>query len=194
MAEQLLKSYPTLGCCGLDCGLCPRYYTVGESKCPGCCGPGFTDKHPTCPFVTCCVKKKKLEVCAACDEFPCARTEDSENVYDSFVTHRKTLPNLLDIRQHGLNKFIEEQQKRIYLLETMLSQFDDGRSKSFYCIAAALLPIPVLEEAMNLAEQQVRKRNIGVDDIKTKAALLKEILGELANQQGVELKLRKKGE
>jgi hypothetical protein len=26
MAEKL-KKYGTIGCCGIDCGLCPRFYT-----------------------------------------------------------------------------------------------------------------------------------------------------------------------
>jgi hypothetical protein len=64
MSERPIKAYPTLGCCGLDCGLCSRYYTVGTSRCPGCCGPEFFDKMPSCAYITCCVKKKGLEVCA----------------------------------------------------------------------------------------------------------------------------------
>jgi hypothetical protein len=27
-------THPTIGCCGIDCGLCPRYYTDGPSRCP----------------------------------------------------------------------------------------------------------------------------------------------------------------
>ena len=73
MSERPVKAHPTLGCCGLDCGLCPRYYTVGASRCPGCCGPGFFEKHPSCGYITCCVKRKNLEVCSQCDEFPCSR-------------------------------------------------------------------------------------------------------------------------
>jgi hypothetical protein len=38
-ATKPVKIYPTIGACGLDCGLCTRYYTVGPSRCPGCCGP-----------------------------------------------------------------------------------------------------------------------------------------------------------
>ena len=52
-----IKKYPTIGVCGLDCGLCPRYYTIGPSRCPGCAGPDFFNKHPSCSFITCCVKK-----------------------------------------------------------------------------------------------------------------------------------------
>ena len=94
------KLYPVIGCCGIDCGLCPRYYTIGASKCPGCCGLDFFDKHPSCSFITCCVKKNNLEVCAQCDDFPCPRF-DGWDAGDSFVTHLKSVSNLNYIKEHG---------------------------------------------------------------------------------------------
>ncbi|MCK4310774.1 MAG: DUF3795 domain-containing protein, partial [Methanomicrobia archaeon] len=148
------KKYPTIGACGLDCGLCPRYYTQGPSRCPGCCGSDFFSKHPTCSFITCCVKKKNFEVCAECPEFPCSKFEfEGENSYDSFITHRKTIFNLNFIKEKGIEKFIEQQKKRIKLLETMMNHFDEGRSKSFYCIATALLSIESLEKSLNNVEK-----------------------------------------
>jgi hypothetical protein len=42
LKEYHIKKYPTIGVCGLDCGLCPRYYTIGPSRCPGCAGPVLT--------------------------------------------------------------------------------------------------------------------------------------------------------
>ena len=192
MKDRLIKSYPTLGCCGLDCGLCPRYHTEGDSRCPGCCGPEFFDKHPSCGFITCCVKRKGLEVCGQCDEFPCSRTEDSENVLDSFVTHKKTLPNLNSIKAHGLAAFLEQQQKRIQLLEKMVAGFNDGRSKGFYCIAATLLPLAVLEIATSTAINRINSDNIDAADIKSRAAVLKGILLDYAEKESIELKLRKK--
>jgi len=176
-----IKKYPTIGACGLDCGLCPRYYTQGPSRCPGCCGPDFFSKHPSCSFVTCCVKKKNLEVCADCNEFPCPKFgSEGENSYDSFITHRKTVFNLNFIKEKGIERFIEQQKKRIKLLETMLNDYDEGRSKSFYCLATALLSIESLEKSLNNVEKS--------DNIKIRAKNLKKILNEI----GVELKLRKK--
>jgi len=195
MGEHPVKMYPTIGCCGLDCGLCPRYYTVGSSRCPGCCGPDFFNRHPSCSYITCCVKKKGLEVCAQCDEFPCSKFESwliGGGECDSFLTHKKAHPNLSFIREHGIEKFIEQQRKRIRLLETMLKNFDDGRSKSFYCIAATLLPIKDLEISLNGTEQKIKADKIRLDDIKTKSKILKEFLNNLAAKEGIELKLRKK--
>ena len=197
MSEHPVKTYPTLGCCGLDCGLCPRYSTVGSSRCPGCCGPGFFDRHPSCGCITCCVKKKNLEVCAQCVEFPCSRFEPwlataASGEHDSFVTHRKIQPNLDFIRNEGLEKFIERQSRRIGLLETMIKGYDDGRSRSFYCVAAALLSIDSLETGLREGERNISINGTKIDDTKNRAKILKWILNDLAETEGIELKLGNK--
>jgi hypothetical protein len=150
-SKYLTKKYPTIGVCGLDCGLCPRYYTVGSSRCPGCCGPDFLNKHPSCSFITCCVKKKNLEVCAECSEFQCSKFKSYEEYQQvkkssSYPSCKKIIPNLNFIKEHGIKKFVEQQKKRIKLLEIMIENFDDGRSKSFFCISCALLPLEKLKE------------------------------------------------
>ena len=195
MVEHPVKKYPTLGCCGLDCGLCPRYYTVGASRCPGCCGPDFFNKHPSCSYITCCVKKKGLEVCAQCDEFPCSKFAswlDKTMIEDSFLTHQKIEPNLYFIREQGLEKFLKQQKKRIALLERMLKDFDDGRSKSFYCIAATLLPVVELESLLGEAGRKLKADKIKDGDTVTKTIILRQLLNDFAAKGGVELKLRSK--
>jgi len=49
------KTYPTIACCGIDCGLCPRFYTAGASRCCGCGGKDFANVHPACGILSCCV-------------------------------------------------------------------------------------------------------------------------------------------
>ena len=119
------RKYPTIGVCGLDCGLCPRYYTVGTSRCPGCGGPDFFNKHPSCSFITCCVKKKNLEVCAECSEFPCSKFKTDEEYQQlkessSYPSYKTVMPNLNFIKEHGIKKFLDQQKKRIKLLERMM--------------------------------------------------------------------------
>ena len=135
MTEKPVKKHPTIACCGLDCGLCPRYYTDGPSRCPGCAGTDFYNKHPSCGYITCCVKKKGLEACAQCDEFPCKKFDswgDGVPEYDSFLTYLKVRDNMEFIKEHGVEGFIKQQAERIKLAELMLSEFDEGRSKGFY--------------------------------------------------------------
>ena len=192
MNQNLIKEYPTLGCCGLDCGLCPRYYTIGPSRCPGCCGPNFFDKHPSCSFITCCVKNKNLEVCAECSDLPCSKFKSDEEYQQlkessSYPSSKKIIPNLNFIRESGIEKFIEQQKKKIKLLELMIENFNNGRSKSFYCKATTLLDLKSLENSLNYAIQKIEKDNIKPNNIKIKAKILKDILNEIATKDGVEL-------
>lgn len=78
--------------------------------------------------------------------------------------------NLNFIRKHGTKKFINNQQKRIRLLEMMLNDFNDGRSKSFYCIASTLLPIACLEEALDKMKQKIKTDKPQEVNIKTKTS------------------------
>ncbi|NIM99171.1 MAG: DUF3795 domain-containing protein, partial [candidate division Zixibacteria bacterium] len=106
------RKHPTIGVCGLDCGLCPRYYTSGTSRCPGCCGPDFWEKHPSCGFITCCVKRRQLEICSECEEFPCNRFADVGKS-DSFVTYRNVKSNLNFIRTRGIATYVEKQKSQV---------------------------------------------------------------------------------
>jgi hypothetical protein len=178
-ANEYVKVYPTIGVCGLDCGLCPRHYTVGASRCPGCCGPEFFSKHPSCSFITCCVKKKNLEVCAECPDFPCPKFKSDQEYQElkessSYPSYKKVIPNLDFIKEHGIKEFAGQQKKRIDLLETMLGSFDDGRSRSFYCKSAASLDLTTLENSLDKAMQKIEADNIKPND--TKAKILKAIL------------------
>lgn len=173
------KKYPTIACCGLDCGLCPRYYTVGTSRCPGCAGPDFFNKHPSCSFITCCVKQKHLETCGECSEFPCKKFKSDEEyqqvkLSSSYPPYKKIMSNLRFIREHGVQEYMEQQARRIGLLETMIQNFDDGRSKSFFCRAAALLDIKDLDKALEQATNAIAGAQI--NDKKMKADTLKTIL------------------
>ncbi|MFX1568629.1 MAG: DUF3795 domain-containing protein [Promethearchaeota archaeon] len=186
-----IKRYPTVACCGLDCGLCPVYYTEGPSRCPGCCGPDFFNKHPSCSIITCCVKKHDFETCAECDEFPCSKI-DKWDKSDSFISHKVSLSNLGLISEKGIDQFLIQQKRRIVLLNNMLGEFNEGRSKSFYCIATALLQIDELENILNQSKQQIINEKVEINDLKTKSKILKENLSKLANSKSIELKLKRK--
>ena len=185
---QILKKYPTIGVCGLDCGLCPRYHTVGASRCPGCAGSDFFDKHPSCSFITCCVKKKNLEVCGECLEFPCSKFK-SEQEYQqltessSYPSYKKVLPNLYFIRKNGIEKFVEQQKERMKLLETMIENFDDGRSRSFFCKSAVLIDMVNLKTLLNDAIRRIKTDKIKPNDIKSKAKILRQNLNEVSSKE-----------
>lgn len=186
MADTI-KKYSTIGCCGIDCGLCPRYHAKGETACPGCGGLDFKLKHPSCGFLTCCAIKHGLETCAECAEYPCSRFDAEKSGYDSFVTHRQVFANLDAIKCNEMDCFLAQQNMRINLLKDFLDNYDDGRSKSFFCLACALLPLDKLNEIYT--NFKCNNKNA---EITQANKYLKDSLHAVALELNIELKLRKK--
>ena len=179
-----VKRYPTIAACGLDCGLCPRYYTAGESRCPGCAGRGFFEKHPSCSFITCCVRDRHLEACGECSEFPCSKFK-SEAAYratesTSYPPARKILPNQRFIRNHGLKRFLSRQAEQMKLLALLLETYDDGRSRSFYCRTVSLADPATIRRAIARAASTIATEPIAQDDRRSKARILKALLAAQA--------------
>jgi hypothetical protein len=181
-----VKKYTTIGCCGIDCALCPRFHTNGASACPGCGALDFREKHPSCGFLTCCVTKHGFEVCADCPEYPCKRFDTEKNGLDSFVTHQKVFKNLDTIKAVGIDQFLNEQLTREEILISFLNEFDDGRSKSFFCISCSLLPLD------KLLEIKAKVENFeGSKEIKEKNIHLRNMLTSISVELGIILKLNK---
>lgn len=86
---------------------------------------------------------------------------------------------------------MKQQKRRIEILRTMLERFDEGKSKSFYCLAVALLSMADLEEALSKAEPEINTDNSDMDDVKKRALILKKTLSSFADEEGVKLNLRK---
>ena len=191
MDKYPLKKYPIVGACGLDCGLCPRYYTEGASRCPGCCGPGFWEIWPGCGLITCCVKKKGLETCGECAGFgECervARLLDSARYKDSFLSHRTIGPNLRFIQKHGIEEFARLAMEKQKFLRYLIDNYNEGRSKSFYCTSCQLVPLDKLKEALAEAEVKI------AEDIhlKEKAKIVRAAISHMADGLKIDLKLRR---
>ena len=97
------------------------------------------------------------------------------------------MPNLNFIKEHGIEKFVEQQKKRIKLLEIMIENFNDGRSRSFFCKASTLLDLIDLGSSLDKATQKIKTDKIKQNDVKNKAKILKAILNEVALKEGIEL-------
>ncbi|MTK51916.1 DUF3795 domain-containing protein [Paludibacter sp.] len=185
--DDKLKKHETIAACGIDCGLCPRFYTKGNSACPGCGGLNFKEKHPNCGVLTCCVIKNGFETCAECKEFPCSRFKTGNAGCDSFTTHKKMNSNLNEIKTIGIEQFVEKQKIRIDILCNLLTNYDNGRTKSFFCQTCALFPIDKLQE--------IHKELITTDanaDLKEINIIARKLITKTANTIGVDLKLNKK--
>lgn len=143
-----------------------------------------------CPFITCAVKRKGLEFCWDCIENESCekwrKHRDAGRKYDSFTCYQKLEDNIACILKNGLDEFERLQTLREYLLKEMLQEFNEGRSKTYYCIAATVLEIEELEAALRQAREV--QANL---DLKGKSKLLHGILDGVAEKRHYCLKLRK---
>lgn len=176
------------GVCGLYCGLCPRFQSTAASRCLGCrLGP----QHDYCSVYRCAAKEGNL-TCSECTEYPCKRllrvVGDGQ---DSFISHRPMLPNLERIRDAGLQAHLSEQRERRLLCEYLLANYNEGRSMTFFCTACALLPSGAIREAIGEMDSALAAGQIDHSDIKAKSKAIKSLIGELAQQRDVDLKLRR---
>lgn len=143
-----------------------------------------------CAFITCAVKKKGLEFCWDCIENEgCEKWKnhrDAGRQYDSFTCYQKLEDNIVFIQKNGVDEFERVQKHREDLLKEMLREFNEGRSKTYYCIAATVLEIEELEAALKQAKESSEKL-----DLKGKSKLLHGILDGVAEKRQYCLKLRK---
>jgi hypothetical protein len=180
--------YPEIGICGLSCRLCPMYNTEAESRCAGC--KSVSRMVVGCPFITCAVKKKGIEFCWQCTESKACKKwkkhREAGKTADSFKCYQKLEEDIAFIQKNGITAFEKLQKKREKLLKMILDDFNEGRSKSYYCIAATVLGIEELEDSLNQA-----KRKSETLDIKEKSKGLHLILDSIAKKKNYILKLRK---
>ena len=133
--------YPTLGICGLSCRLCPRYQSTAASRCEGCKTTGRLGA--ACSIQTCALRRQKVEYCGYCRLSESCRKwadhRDAGRKHDSFVSYQKLEENISLIQQYGVAEWERVQRKKERLLEMLLSEYNEGRSKSYLCLAATLL-------------------------------------------------------
>ena len=185
------KKHPTIGACGIDCGLCPLHHVTAGDGCGGCTAPSPSGARGRwCAIARCAVRDHGYETCAECSGYPCSLLSGWDEA-ESVVTHARTLDNLRTIRESGLDGFLEQQRKRIGLLETMLSEFDEGRSKGRCCLACALLPVDELQAALDGARRTAVERGLSEDDRRTRAQVLRQHLEEAAKRLSISLRLRR---
>jgi len=184
----MIIKYPEVGICGLSCRLCPSYHRETKSKCDGC--KSVARMNVGCTFIRCAIRKKEVEFCWDCEENTGCKKwnkhRESSKVGDSFVCYQKLEDNIRFIQWNGVEEFENEQLIREKLLKEMLQEFNEGRSKTFYCIASTVLEIEELKYALIEAKKQSKGLNI-----KEKAKVLHQIFDNIAERKNYYLKLRK---
>jgi len=180
--------YREIGVCGLSCRLCPSYHAQTQSRCGGCKSEGRM--LVGCPFITCAVKRKGLEFCWDCEEnATCDRWKKHREFgrrHDTFVCYQKLEDNISAIRKRGVAEFEKNQKVRERLLKDALATFNEGRSKTYYSVAAAVLDVDELKGAL----AQAAKDSSGLD-VRGRSKILHSIFDQIAKRNGYCLKLRR---
>jgi hypothetical protein len=99
--------------------------------------------------------------------------------HDSFKCYQKLEDDIEFILEHGVTDFEKQQKIRELFLEEMLQEFNDGRSKSYYCIAATVLEIDEVQEVLTKARDKSRGM-----PLKEKAKVMHSMLEFISAQKG----------
>ena len=168
--------------CGLNCGLCPMFL---NKNCPGC---GGGEGNQSCRIARCSMEHDNVRYCFQCSEYPCERYDHIDD-FDSFITHRNRRSDMEKARVSGIAAYNAEQAEKAKILELLLSNYNDGRKKTLFCVAVNLLE---LQELRNVIGQLEGDPEMEMRTLKEKSAFAAGLLQETAAKKNIELKLRRK--
>jgi len=182
--KEYKREYTLFSLCGLNCGLCPRYQSKGASKCPGCGGKNFTLQHPSCTVITCSEKHGDVEYCLLCKDYSCNRYK-CPSKKNSFIIYRNVIDDMHKAIDHGIEQYQAELNEKILFLEYLISNFNDGRKKNFYCIAVNLLDLVDLNDI----KEHIEKCDDAIPQ-NEKIKMIELWFYEKAKSKNIDLKLR----
>ena len=166
--------------CGLNCGLCPMLL---GNYCGGC-GNG----NQSCKIAKCSLEHKKIEYCYECGQYPCEKYQHIDE-YDSFITHRRQKADLQKAQSIGIAQYNLEQQEKIRILSYLLSNYNDGRRKNFFCVAVNLLELSELQEGI---KQMQSNEKLPALPLKEQCLYVVEVFQKIADRRNIKLKLIRK--
>lgn len=175
--KGFIRDNQLLSLCGLNCGLCSM--NLG-GHCSGC-GSG----NQSCKIARCSLEHNGISYCFECLEYPCDKYLHIDE-YDSFITHQNLKANLERAKTIGISRYNEEQQEKVRILNLLLARYNDGRRKTFFCLAVNLLPLSELEAAVSRLDDPEDL------SLKERSAQAVRLLQSAADTHGILLKLRKK--
>lgn len=165
--------------CGLNCGLC---LMLLGNYCGGC-GNG----NQSCKIAKCSLEQGMMEYCYECKQYPCEKYQHIEE-YDSFITHRRRKADLEKAQRIGIGQYNLEQQEKIQILSYLLSNYNDGRRKNFFCVAVNLLELSEIQEAINQIQSNDELPSL---PFKAQCLYVAEVFQKIADRRNIKLKLIK---
>ncbi len=175
------RDHPQFSLCGLNCLLCPM--NLG-GYCPGCGGGAG---NQSCAVARCALEQGGVEFCTQCGQFPCARYRKLLE-YDSFIPHSRMVRDLERAGELGTEVYITQLKERRAILDQLLAGYNDGRRKSFYCLAVYLLE----PDSLRRAFAEICGAVPADSSVKEKAITAVGILKKAAEADGVTLNVNKK--
>jgi uncharacterized protein DUF3795 len=94
--------------CGLNCA---RSDLLEQNECHGCRGSQEHHWSPNCKFLA-CAGSKGLNYCFECDRLPCEMLKAF--AADGHEHHRLTVENLHKMKELGLDKWIQQQDRVMF--------------------------------------------------------------------------------
>ncbi len=165
--------------CGLNCSLCPMYV---RGTCTGCRAGSWCAAN--CRIAPCSVRHGGVEYCFECPEYPCAKY-DRIDERDSLISHRNQLSDMEKARRMGIDAYRSVQREKSALLRRLLDGYDDGGRDVFFCLAANMLEVDDLRNAIERADVAT----MGME-AREKADFAERELRRMAAEKGVPLELR----
>ena len=166
--------------CGLNCGLCPMLL---GNYCGGC-GNG----NQSCRIAKCSLEHGKIQYCYECEKYPCEKYQHIDEC-DSFITHRRRKADLERAQRIGIEQYTIEQQEKVQILSNLLSDYNEGRRKNFFCVAVNLLELSELQEAM---KQIQSNEELSFLSFKAQCSYVAEVFQKIADKRNIKLRLIKK--
>lgn len=180
--KKVIRENEFVSLCGLNCGLCPMKI---DGYCPGC---GRGSGCQTCSILKCREQQGEYEFCYECIHFPCDKYKNIEE-FDSFITHKNQLANLLEIKKDGIEKYTKKISKKSELLNHLLKYYNNGRRKTYFCIAVSLLDISDIETILEEIESSSSLKKMSINE---RSKVIYDQINKIAENKDIELKLRKK--
>lgn len=180
MMKGFERKNQLLSLCGLNCGLCPMF--LGK-HCGGC-GNG----NQSCAIAKCSMEQGNVEYCFECKCYPCEKYQHIDD-FDSFITHKQQKSDLEKVQRIGIDKYNLEQKEKMQILDYLLSSYNDGRRKTFFCVAVNLLELSEIQEAVKQIEAN---SELSALSVKERSLYVVNVFQGIADKRGLCLKLNKK--
>ena len=119
---------------------------------------------------------------------PC-ETYQNMDEYDIFITGRQRQADMERAQAMGIEQYTLEQQEKAQILSYLLSHYNDGRRKNFYCLAVNLLELSELREAVKQIQSREELSSL---PLKEQCSYAAEVFQKIADRREIKLKLNKK--